>query len=257
MLHITHEEGFELWTIDSPARGNGIGTTLAALFNAATVNLIADHSCNLPLVITAKPIERPKGTIWVAGGDLIELAAVADQYGGRQYAQTMSEALRNLRKCGRLVITAVDGAAIGGGAELAVAGDIRLATQRSSFEFKQLKAGLATGYGSARRLVELIGLARAERLLYFCEKIEASEAENLGLIHRLADGPTELAALVRTTCEQLRALPIKALTGQKKMFAAACAAGSDTAREAELDLFTEIWGNEQHAAFLKQFSGNK
>ena len=160
-------------------------------------------------MITAAPVEKPKGALWIAGGDLIELAALQDKTEGRRYAGMMSEALRLLRRSGRLVITAVDGAAIGGGAELALAGDIRLATERSYFEFKQLRAGLATGYGSARRLVDLIGLARSERLLYFCEKISAAEAAQLGLVHRLADSSAgvSLSSLRRSAARSSASSP--------------------------------------------------
>jgi enoyl-CoA hydratase/carnithine racemase len=255
MLQITRHDSYETWTISSPDRGNGIGTTVAEqLLHACRQPAPPGH---LPLVITAAPVEKPKGALWIAGGDLIELAALQDRNDARRYAGMMSEAMRLLRRSGRIVITAVDGAAIGGGVELALAGDIRLATERSWFEFKQLRAGLATGYGSARRLVDLIGLARSERLLYFCEKISAAEAEQLGLVHRLTDSSAGLKTLVEHTCMHLGSLPPSALAAQKAMFTAACQNGSDSARSAELDLFTGIWRNKQHAAFLQDFTSKK
>ncbi len=249
MLQITRQKSHELWTISSPTRGNGLGTTLAKLiFSAAQ-----DSSSEGPLVITAKPITTSKGQIWVAGGDLIELSTIESKSAGRSYAELMSKAFLALHESKRMIITAVDGAAIGGGAELALVGDVRLATQESSFEFKQLKAGLATGYGSARRLVDLIGLARSERLLYLCETLSAKEAEAIGLIHRVLVNAKELTTEIESICKHFAEVSPEGLSAQKQMFRAAVEAGSHNARQKELDLFTGIWGNPKHQEFLSSF----
>ena len=253
MLDISKHKTHDLWSISSPTRGNGLGTTLAKLiFEAAQ-----DKSSTAPLVITAKPVTTSKGQIWVAGGDLVELAALETKEGGRSYAELMSKAFLALHEANRMIITAVDGAAIGGGAELALVGDIRLATSASTFEFKQLKAGLATGYGSARRLVDLIGLARSERLLYLCETLNAEEAESLGLMHRILPDIKALTAETEKICLHFADLSPEGLSAQKKMFRAAVDMSSHNARQRELDLFTDIWGNPKHLAFLTTFKGNK
>lgn len=252
MLNITRTAACERWTINAPQRANGLGTALAdALHQAA---FAADQGIG-PIVITAVPVEKPKGRIWVAGGDLIELSALTSPKQGRAYAEKMSSAFRQLHNLDRLVLTAIDGAAIGGGAELALVGDIRLATAASSLEFKQLQVGLATGYGSARRLIDLIGLAQAERLLYFSETLCASSALNLGLIHRLASDSAGLENLIENICSDLAGLSPEAVVAQKKMFRSAVTTSSDNARSIEINLFEKIWMNTRHAGFLKSFTG--
>jgi len=252
MLHITNHPTFDLWTISSPTRGNAIGLTLAKLINQAAQK----SDTNVPLVITAAPIATSRGQIWIAGGDLIELAALKTQSEGRSYAELMSRAFLTLHESKRMIITAIDGAAIGGGAELALVGDIRLATKQSSLEFRQLKAGLATGYGSARRLVDLLGLGRTERLLYFSETLTAEEAESIGLIHRILPSVDELKAEIESICKNLATLSFEGLSAQKQMLRAAVDSNSHIARQKELDLFTQIWGNTKHKEFLAAFKGN-
>jgi enoyl-CoA hydratase/carnithine racemase len=253
MLEISKYKTHELWTISSPARGNGIGTTLAKLIHDAA----QDKSSTTPLVITAKPVTTSRGQIWVAGGDLVELASFTTKDAGRSYAETMSRAFLALHESNRMIITAVDGAAIGGGAELALVGDIRIATHSSTFEFKQIRAGLATGYGSARRLVDLIGLARSERLLYLCETLTADTAETLGLLHRVLPSAEALSAESEKICQHFAELSPEGLSAQKRMFRAAVDMSSHNARQRELDLFTNIWGNPKHKAFLTSFKDNK
>jgi enoyl-CoA hydratase/carnithine racemase len=253
MLQITKQTTHEMWTISSPGRGNGIGLTLAKLLHTA----VQDSSSRLPLVITAKPLTSSKGQIWVAGGDLIELSSLSTKAEGRSYSELMSRTFHTLHESKRIIITAVDGAAIGGGAELALVGDIRLATRASIFEFKQLRAGLATGYGSARRLVDLIGLARSERLIYLCETLSADQAEALGLVHLVLPNSTDLTAKIEKICQDFTLISPEGLSAQKQMFRAAVTASSNVSRQMELDLFTSIWGNPKHQAFLNTFKGQK
>src|SRR5262249_1671849 len=147
-------DGVTRWTIARPERGNALGTTVAAELLGALADLGGDADTPRAVVLTAECVSKGSQRTWIAGGDLKELAAIASGREARAYAASLWAFIDGLAKLPMPVIVAVDGAAIGGGAELALAGDLRLATAASTLDFKQLRVGLATGYGSAKRLVD-------------------------------------------------------------------------------------------------------
>lgn len=93
-------------------------------------------------------------------------------------------------------IAAIDGYAIGGGCELALACDLRIATRRSTFSQPELGLGILAGAGANWRLAQLVGLSLARRLLYTGERLTGEEAQRAGLVDRLADESTLLETAV-------------------------------------------------------------
>ncbi|MEN9835361.1 MAG: hypothetical protein RL011_1554 [Pseudomonadota bacterium] len=248
------KDNYVVWRISRPERGNALGTTVARELLREVHNLRDNSHKPRALVITAAPVTNGAKTTWVAGGDLKELALIHDAAEAKAYVTMMSDALQIIGELPVPVITSLDGAAIGGGAELALAGDLRLATARSVLEFRQLKAGLATGYGSACRLVSLIGLGRAQGLLFRAESISADEAKAIGLIHEVCVDSDALELAVTKLCSDLAQLDPAALSAQKRMLWHATHTEAASARLAELELFATIWRNPGHKAFLGEFS---
>ena len=255
-LIITHRttEAFawQHWHISRPERLNAIGTTLAAELTDSLSLLRQTPSPEIrALVITAATVHRGDRSIWIAGGDLKELATLRTKSEARAYANTMRVFCEELERLPFPVITVMDGAAIGGGAELALAGDIRLATVRSSMEFKQLKIGLATGYGAASRLVQLLGKSKAQSLLYFCETLDAEQAHAGGLIHRLITSATPED--IGKAITPILSLEPAAVSAQKKMLRLAIEAPGAAHTWAD-DIFESIWLNETHAHTLSTWT---
>ena len=93
-------------------------------------------------------------------------------------------------------IAAIDGYAIGGGCELAMACDFRIATKRSTFSQPELDLGILAGAGANWRLAQLVGLGLARRLLYTGERLNGEEAHRAGLVDRLATEPDLLTTAV-------------------------------------------------------------
>lgn len=239
---------FLRWHIHRPERMNAIGTSIAGELTDALALARREPPHGVrALVITAETVVRDSKATWIAGGDLTELAALTEQQAGQSYAAMMNRFCLELELLPIPVITLVDGAAIGGGAELALAGDIRLATQRSTFEFRQLKMGLATGYGGASRLCTLIGKAKAQQLLYFCETLTASIAQDLGVVHRVLTSASDISGIL----ESLAELEPLALAAQKQMFHLATDRNSNAGMEVRI--FGRLWGNNTHLKMLEKF----
>lgn len=250
-LHIDHQVDRIIWRIHRPERGNGLGTSLARELITATQSL--DPSTGRVLVLTTTPLVKDGRATWIAGGDLKELAQIADREQAADYADLMGRVCESLCKIPIPVIAAVDGAAIGGGAELALWCDERLMTERSSLEFRQLKAGLACGYGTTRRLCDLVGLAQAQQLVYRCASLSAVDARQLGLCTEVVANDDALQSAIDRAVSRWRVLAPEAVAAQKLMFWSATHDHPGARRQAELMHFVTAWGNSQHRAHLDRF----
>ncbi len=250
---IVQQGNIERWTLCRPERMNALGTSLAGELSECVAELgvrAAAGSAPRALVITAEPVLKGPNRIWVAGGDLKELDEIDSAEGAQRYAAMLTNLLEAFDELPLLVVIAVDGAAIGGGAELALGGDLRIATSASSLSFKQLRVGLATGYGGAKRLVDAIGLSRAQRLVFLGETLDAQTALNFGLFHRVVPDLSGLDALVTALVAEVGR---ESVAAQKAMFRLAVRAHPGAAQAGELEIFGRLWRNPGHAAFLQGF----
>jgi enoyl-CoA hydratase len=129
------------------------------------------------------------GKAFVAGADIAELARVTAVEAAEMtgHGQAVTSLIENL---GKPVIAAVNGFALGGGCELAMACTIRLATEKAMFGQPEVKLGVIPGYGGTQRLPRLVGRGRALQLILSGEMIGAQEAYRIGLVNEVvpADG---------------------------------------------------------------------
>ncbi|BCR02977.1 crotonase [Desulfuromonas versatilis] len=142
---------------------------------------------------------------FAAGGDL---AAVVD-FGplqARAFARLAQGVLGAIEGCAKPVIAAVNGYAVGGGCELAMACDIRLAGSNARFGQPEVNLGILAGWAGTQRLPRLVGKGRALELLLTGDLIDAAEALRIGLVNRVT-APQELLAAARELAEKIAAKP--------------------------------------------------
>jgi len=130
------------------------------------------------------------GKAFVAGADIAELAQQGP-FDGKARALRGQDVYRRLETCGKPVIAAVNGFALGGGCELAMACHIRVASEKAKFGQPEVKLGICPGYGGTQRLPRLIGKGRAIDLIISGRMVGADEALQLGLVNRVV-APEEL-----------------------------------------------------------------
>src|SRR5258705_1315502 len=121
---------------------------------------------------------------FVAGADIGDLARQGP-FDGKARAQRGQGVLRRLETCGKPVIAAVNGFALGGGCELAMACHIRIASEHAKFGQPEVKLGIAPGYGGTQRLPRLVGKGVALQLILTGEMIDAQEAYRIGLVNKV------------------------------------------------------------------------
>ncbi len=124
------------------------------------------------------------GRAFIAGADISELAGQTPA-GAKALALTGQGVFRRFESSGKPVIAAVNGFALGGGCELALACHIRIASEKAKFGQPEVKLGTCPGYGGTQRLPRLVGKGRAIQLIVTGEMIDAAEALRIGLVNKV------------------------------------------------------------------------
>ncbi len=144
---------------------------------------------------------------FVAGADINELAAMS-ALGGEASSRLGQEVLATVENLGKPVIAAVNGFALGGGCELALACHMRFASETAKLGLPEVGLGIIPGYGGTQRLPRLIGLGRALELICTARMIDATEAHRLGLVNAVLPAADLLAHCERVAGEILARGPI-------------------------------------------------
>ncbi len=187
-------EGVAIITINRPEKLNALNRETLAALDRAVTQAGGDPQV-LALVITGT---GPKA--FVAGADIGELAALSP-LGGRDYAKEGNRVLQGIESLGKVVIAAINGFALGGGCELALACHIRIAAQNARIGLPEVTLGLIPGFGGTQRLARIVGKGRGLELILSGETIDAAEAHRIGLVNRVVpEGKAveEATALART-----------------------------------------------------------
>ncbi len=179
-LELEHREGGRLavLTLSRPATRNAINRAMAAELREACEMLAEDKLLRV-LVVTGAGDRA-----FSAGADLVERRELGPEARGEHTAE-VEAAAEALADVPVPTIAAVRGYALGGGAELAIACDLRVAGTDAVFGFPEVQIGVFPGAGGVRRLPPLVGLGAARNLLYTGRRIEASEAARIGLVDRV------------------------------------------------------------------------
>lgn len=139
------------------------------------------------------------GRAFVAGADIGALRSLSDAFGGREASLSGQDVTNTLAALPFPTVAAINGFALGGGLELALAADLRVAAKGAKLGLPEVGLGLIPGYGGTQRLPRLIGQGRALDLILTGRHVGAEEALAMGLVNRVADdalaGAMELARL--------------------------------------------------------------
>jgi enoyl-CoA hydratase len=181
-------------TINRPDKLNALNDAVIAELGEAIARVESDEAIRGVLLTGA-------GTkAFVAGADIAELAEQGP-FDGKARALAGQAVFRRLERSRKPVVAAINGFALGGGCELAMACHIRLASENAKFGQPEVKLGICPGYGGTVRLPRLVGRGRALELLLTGGMIDAEEAFRIGLVNRVVPADRlieESTALLRT-----------------------------------------------------------
>ena len=185
-LKVAAREGVVTLTISSPATLNALNSAILGELDAFVSSL--DPASTRVLVITGE------GKAFVAGADISEMAHLSEEE-GLAFGRRGSAVFRKIEDLPFPVIAAVNGFALGGGCELAMACDIRIASSKARFGQPEVGLGIIPGFSGTYRLAKLVGQGVAKELIYTGRMVGADEALRIGLVNSVV-APEDLPGAV-------------------------------------------------------------
>jgi len=189
-------DGIVTLTLDMPGRSmNVLNDELTVPFAAAVEHIERDASIKGVVITSGKPQ-------FLAGADIDKVYAITDPAQAFELAQAYKRLLRRLERCGKPVVAALNGTALGGGLELALACHWRIAIDdaKAKFGLPEVKLGLLPGGGGTQRLPRLIGIQASLPLMLEGKELSAAQAKQLGIVNELVKDRAELLARAKAWC---------------------------------------------------------
>ncbi len=240
-IRVTEEVAGAVWiTVDRAQKHNALARPVLAELAAAVRTTGARQDVRY-IVLTGAGEKY-----FAAGGDLRDLSSVRDEPAVLAMMEEAGAALDAIRQCPVPVIALLNGDAIGGGAELALACDMRLQSAHARIGYIQARLGITSAWGGGPDLFQLIGPAHAMRMMSRCELIGAEQALAWGLADSvISDGPqgVDFAAFTKP----LNICPPQVLRGIKaQAIAARSGAGWKAHRAVEQKHLVQTWLHDDH-----------
>ncbi len=168
--------------INRPESLNALNSSVLIALNEVLAEIEQDEELRV-VIITGS------GRSFVAGADIKEMQAY-DSLEARKYAELGLSTMQRVEDLKIPVIASVNGFALGGGCELALACEIRYASDKAKFGQPEVGLGITPGFGGTQRLPRLVGLANAKELIYTGKVIDAQEALRIGLVNKVFSAET-------------------------------------------------------------------
>lgn len=188
---------------------------------------------------------------FVAGADIAAMREMtAEQADG--FAKKGHSAMRAIEECGKPVIAAVNGFALGGGTELAIACDFIYAAETAKFGLPEVKLGLYPGFGGTQRLWRIIGPSRAKEMIFSGRIIDAKMACEWGIVNRVFPA-AELKEQVTKMAEEIAANGPVAISAAKRLINSSMNMTLDRGLESECQMFRTLFTTEDMIEGLSAF----
>lgn len=176
-----------VFTIDRQEKLNALNSEVLSELDAALDAARANSEVGAVILTGAGP------KAFVAGADIGELSKMTP-ISGRRHSLRGQAVLSKIETLGKPVIAAINGFALGGGCELALACTLRIASDNAKLGQPEVKLGILPGYGGSQRLARIVGKGRAMEICLTAEPISAEEAFRIGLVNRVVPAGQALAA---------------------------------------------------------------
>ena len=147
------------------------------------LDIIQDNNCLRVVIFTGE------GKAFVAGADISEMKTMSANE-ANNYAMLGAQLFQRIEFLNKVTIAAVNGFALGGGCELAMACDIRIASDKAKFGQPEVGLGITPGFSGIRRMMEIIGEAKAKEYIFSGRMFDAQEAERIGFVNKVIPADT-------------------------------------------------------------------
>ncbi len=232
--------------INRPQVHNAIdGETMQALGNAVA-ELNADGTIRA-VVLTASGNDT-----FCAGGDLRYFATLTTREAGKRMSQTMQAILQQIETAPKPYIAAIQGNALGGGCELALACHLRVMGEGKWFAFRQGANGIITGWGGGQRLFRLVGPSIALEWLLSARRIPVEELHRFGVVQRVVP-VAEVVQEARNWAQQMAGLSPEVVRAFLQLYHLAMQEDWDAFAQVETERFADLWQTPGFQQFLQRW----
>lgn len=246
ILYETKDNGIGILTFNRPDALNALDLETMHRFAECIQAIQTDDTLRV-LILTGAGEKA-----FCSGGDLHELSKLTTEDDARMFITLMGDALRTMEQLPIPVIAAINGYALGGGSEIAVACDMRIVDDHTRMGFIQIRLALTPGWGAGQRLLQHVGYPKAMDLLLHGHVMHAHELIEVGLANKVVDQGTALEHTLYFA-EHIVQHPPQAVRGVKALLRAGLETPYEDALTFERDLFPPLWAAEPHIAAVDAF----
>lgn len=243
-IRLNREGAIATLTIDHQETLNALSSALLTELNAAVNEVRVDLSLRV-LIITGA------GRAFVAGADIREMSTMSAAE-AKAYGDFGAKVFRNIETLPIPVIAAVNGFALGGGCELSMACDIRIASERAKFGQPEVGLGITPGFSGTQRMPRLIGPAKAKELIYTADIVKAEEALNIGLVNKVVS-PESLMEEAMAMAKKIASKSGSAVRASKEAIDRGLQSDIDTGIMVEENLFSLCFAHNDQKEGMKAF----
>ena len=191
------------------------------------------------------------GRSFVAGADIGEMKPLT-AVEGKAWGNAGNDVFLKVENCTKPVIAAINGFALGGGCELAMACDIRLASEKAKFGQPEVGLGITPGFGGTQRLARIVGTGRAMELIFTAKTIDAAQAEKIGLVNAVCP-PEELMDKAMEMAEMIAAQAQVAVRESKRCIRKGIQTDINTGLAFEAEAFGLCFSTEDQKEGMSAF----
>ena len=243
------QSGIAYLTINRPRQLNALNRKTLTEIGAVADQLAKDDSVKVVIVRGAG------GRAFVAGADISEMQTMNEEE-GRQISLLAQQVFCKLKNLPQIVIAAINGYTLGGGNELAMACDIRVASNRAKFGQPEVNLGLIPGFTGTQRLSRLVGDGDSKRMIFTTDRLSAEEALRIGLVNVVVP-PEGLMRTTRDLAMKIMSKSLKAVQAAKRSINEGMALEFQNGLLVENDCWTQCFredadGHEGMTAFVEK-----
>ena len=247
MLRSERLKNIELLILDRPDAGNSISAELTTALLEKLERLKSDNNLHA-LIITGAGDK-----FFCTGGDIKQYRSIKDKKSLNDHFNRTRLVMDTLEELECPVISAINGYALGGGAELVLCTDYRLAIQGAKIGWPQARLGIIPAWNGIDRLVRDCGPRVASNLMFTGKQIEAAEAKVLGLIDQVIDNNNIVDAALSYAKSLEGSAPL-ALKATKRIIKSCSKMTTEDVRKLQYDIFPDLWFSADHKEAEKAFS---
>jgi len=239
------ENGLAIITLNRPKELNALNSELLSELSSLLDEIAVDESARV-VIITGSGDRA-----FVAGSDVKEMQNKTS-ITVREFVLTNRKANEKIENLPKPVIAAINGYALGGGCELAMSCDFRIASENARFGQPEINLGIIPGAGGTQRLTRLIGMAKAKELIFTGDMIDAATALSLGLVHKVVP-QASLINEAKALGTKLAAKSGPALARAKASINSAWQTTLDTGLDMEMQYFSLAFATEDQKEGMSAF----